>query len=107
MCGEMMNFPETVGEFMEDYKIVDTQEVYSNGVEFVPIFRMKQWFDHENKKDRPNYEAELADLRKYMEKQKAEIAYLNELLRDSEKENVRLKGQMEIVYLIFGGKTNG
>lgn len=46
MCGEMMNFPETVGEFMEDYKIVDTQRVYSNGVEFVPIYRMEQWFMH-------------------------------------------------------------
>lgn len=43
---DMMMFPDTVEEFMENYKIVDTDEVYTNGVELVPIFRMKQWFEH-------------------------------------------------------------
>lgn len=42
----MMLFPDTVEEFMEQYKIVDTEQVYTNGAELVPIFRMKQWFDH-------------------------------------------------------------
>lgn len=41
---EMMQFPNTVEEFMEKYKIVDTEQVYTNGAELVPIFRMKQWF---------------------------------------------------------------
>ena len=45
--GECMEFPDTVEEFMEQYKLVDTEEVYSNGCEFVPIFRMKQWFEHQ------------------------------------------------------------
>ena len=45
MC-ECMTFPDTVEEFMEAYKVVDTDHVYSNGTEFVPIFRMKQWFEH-------------------------------------------------------------
>lgn len=45
MC-DMMLFPDTVEEFMEQYKIVDTEQVYTNGAELVPIFRMKQWFDH-------------------------------------------------------------
>lgn len=45
MC-VMMNFPKTVDEFMEMYKIVDTDKVYTNGTELVPIFRMKQWFEH-------------------------------------------------------------
>ena len=44
---DMMTFPETVEEFMEQYKITDTEQVYTNGAELVPIFRMKQWFDHE------------------------------------------------------------
>ena len=44
--GECMTFPDTVEEFMEQYKIVDTEEVYTNGTEMVPIFRMKQWFEH-------------------------------------------------------------
>lgn len=43
---DMMMFPKTVDEFMEEYKIVDTEEVYTNGAELVPIFRMKQWFEH-------------------------------------------------------------
>lgn len=47
MSGQMQNFPETVEEFMEQYKMIDRKEVYSNGTEYVPIFRMKQWFEHE------------------------------------------------------------
>lgn len=47
MANEMMEFPQTVEEFMEEYKIVDSEEVYSNGMEMVPIFRMKQWFEHQ------------------------------------------------------------
>lgn len=43
---DMMAFPDTVEEFMEQYKIVDTQCAYTNGTELVPIFRMKQWFEH-------------------------------------------------------------
>lgn len=41
-----MVFPDTVEEFMEDYKVIDSDHVYSNGTEYVPIFRMKQWFEH-------------------------------------------------------------
>ena len=43
---DTMTFPKTVEEFMEKYKVVDTEQIYSNGMEFVPIFRMKQWFEH-------------------------------------------------------------
>ena len=45
MMGEIMQFPETVEEFMQQYKITDIQQVYTNGTELVPIFRMKQWFE--------------------------------------------------------------
>lgn len=41
-----MMFPKTVDEFMEQYKIVDSDEIYTNGAELIPIFRMKQWFEH-------------------------------------------------------------
>lgn len=41
-----MSFPDTVEEYMNQYKMTDTDKVYSNGTEYVPIFRMKQWFDH-------------------------------------------------------------
>ena len=43
---DMMMFPDTVEEFMEQYKMVDKEQIYSNGIEYVPIFRMKQWFEH-------------------------------------------------------------
>lgn len=46
MANTMMMFPDTVEEFMEQYKIVDTEQIYTNGTELVPIFRMKQWFDY-------------------------------------------------------------
>ena len=48
---DMMSFPSTVEEFMEQYKMTDTEHVYSNGTEFVPIYRMKQWFEHVNYND--------------------------------------------------------
>ena len=44
---DVMMFPDTVEEFMESYKVVDVEHVYSNGVEFVPIYRMRQWFQHQ------------------------------------------------------------
>ena len=47
MSCDMMTFPKTVDEFMESYKVVDTDGIYmSKGAELVPIFRMKQWFEH-------------------------------------------------------------
>ena len=44
--GDMMTFPASVEKFMEQYKMTDTEHVYSNGTEYVPIYRMKQWFEH-------------------------------------------------------------
>ena len=41
-----MDFPKTFEEFAEQYQIVDTKEVYTNGVELIPVFRVQQWLDH-------------------------------------------------------------
>lgn len=43
---DMMTFPATVEEFMAQYKIVDSEKVYTNGADLIPIFRMMQWFEH-------------------------------------------------------------
>lgn len=44
---DKMTFPDTLEEFVEQYKIVDTYGIYmSKGSELVPIFRIKQWCDH-------------------------------------------------------------
>lgn len=48
MTNTTMMFPNTVREFMEQYKMVDTEQIYSNGTEYVPIFRMEQWFAHQS-----------------------------------------------------------
>lgn len=44
MANTMMLMPDTLEEFMERYKVVDTEQIYTNGTELVPIFRIKQWF---------------------------------------------------------------
>lgn len=35
-------------DFMESYKMVDVEQIYSNGTKFVPIFRVKQWLEYNN-----------------------------------------------------------
>ena len=56
---DCMIFPDTVEEFMEQYKVVDPDGVYmSKGSELVPIFRMRQWFEHERL---PSVQSELED----------------------------------------------
>lgn len=43
--GECMTFPKTFEEFAEQYGFTDKQEVYTNGSELIPVFRVKQWLD--------------------------------------------------------------
>jgi hypothetical protein len=45
--GDCMAFPATFEEFAEVYKIVDSEEIYTNGTELIPIFRVKQWLEHQ------------------------------------------------------------
>lgn len=42
-----MAFPATFDEFAEKHKIVDSEEIYTNGTELIPIFRVKQWLEHQ------------------------------------------------------------
>ncbi|OUQ69591.1 hypothetical protein B5E53_02295 [Eubacterium sp. An11] len=44
--GDMMSFPETPEEFLEQYSFVDKKEEYTNGAELIPVFRIKQMFEH-------------------------------------------------------------
>ena len=55
--GDTMAFPASVEEFMEQYKMTDTEHVYSNGTEYVPIYRMKQYFEHCRNQQRPTIDA--------------------------------------------------
>lgn len=46
---EQMKFPETFEEFAKEYGFKDNKEVYTNGSDLIPIFRVKQWLEHVNK----------------------------------------------------------
>jgi len=41
-----LTFPETMEEFIEQYKVVKGENLYCDGVEFIPVFRMKEWVEH-------------------------------------------------------------
>ncbi len=43
---EQMDFPSTFDEFAKDYGFKDKNEVYTNGSELIPVFRVKQWLEH-------------------------------------------------------------
>lgn len=46
MSGECMSFPATPAEFIESYSFKDKEQVYTNGVELIPVFRVEQMLEH-------------------------------------------------------------
>ena len=44
---EQMEFPETFEQFVKEYGFKDNKEVYTNGSDLIPIFRVKQWLEHQ------------------------------------------------------------
>ena len=44
--GEIMEFPETIEEFIEQYSFKDEKQIYTNGSVLLPVFRVKQMIDH-------------------------------------------------------------
>ena len=44
-----MEFPVTFEKFAKEYGFKDDKEVYTNGSDLIPIFRVKQWLKHDNK----------------------------------------------------------
>lgn len=46
---QQMAFPETFEGFAKEYGFKDDKEVYSNGVDLIPVFRVKQWLEQDNK----------------------------------------------------------
>jgi len=62
---------ESLDDFMNYYKVVDDKEVYSNGTEFVPIFRVKQWYEYNNK------DKEIERLNNQLEQEKSRFKAVN------------------------------
>lgn len=50
-CGEMMGFPKTLDEFIEQYSFIDNNKIYTNGSELIQTFRVKQWEEHKEKEN--------------------------------------------------------
>lgn len=46
MSGENMTFPNTVLDFLEKYSFKDKEQVYTNGADLIPAFRVKQMIEH-------------------------------------------------------------
>jgi hypothetical protein len=46
---EQMKFPETFEKFAKEYGFKDDKEIYTNGSDLIPIFRVKQWLEYDNK----------------------------------------------------------
>lgn len=106
--GDCVTFPKTFDEFAEEYKILDSKEVYTNGTELIPIFRVKQWLEHQAF-EKPtkgtlsiNYEGEYKRLKEMCGELECEIRQWEAMNRDyelqlTEKEKiiVGLEGQIK------------
>ena len=42
----MMSFPETFKEFIDEYSFKDKEEIYTNGSDLIPVFRVEQAWNH-------------------------------------------------------------
>lgn len=43
---EIMEFPKDWKKFIKEYKITDSEHIYSNGIDFIPVFRVEQMIAH-------------------------------------------------------------
>ena len=44
--GEIMSFPDTIQEFLDEYQFQDKEQVYTNGSMLIPRFRVEQMLEH-------------------------------------------------------------
>lgn len=45
-AGQLMDFPDTFDELVKQNAFKDTNEVYTNGADLIPVFRVRQWIEH-------------------------------------------------------------
>ena len=46
MTDMMQTFPRTFMEFIKEYSFKDEEEIYTNGIDLIPVFRVEQAWDH-------------------------------------------------------------
>lgn len=45
MCN-VMEFPKTIKEFIEEYQFTDEEQIYTNGSKLIQVFRIMQALEH-------------------------------------------------------------
>lgn len=50
---DCMTFPNNWRKFLRDYSFKDSDKVYTNGVELIPVFRVEQLIEHLLAKHKP------------------------------------------------------
>lgn len=43
---DLMTFPRTFMEFIKEYSFNDKEEIYTNGADLIPVFRVEQGWEH-------------------------------------------------------------
>lgn len=43
---DTMEFPNTMKEFIDGFSFKDSEQIYTNGAELVPVFRVEQGLEH-------------------------------------------------------------
>ena len=51
---DIMEFPNTMKEFIDSYSFKDSKEIYTNGAELISVFRVEQGLEHYAKEIRAN-----------------------------------------------------
>lgn len=83
---EEMQFPNTFEEFISDYSFKDREEVYTNGCELIPTFRVMQGYEHFSKQIRADAIAEVIKLYEEFQPKLATNVYeFGERLRQMQK----------------------
>lgn len=49
---DKIKFPKTMKEFIDSYSFKDKEEIYTNGAELIPVFRVEQALEHYKKEIR-------------------------------------------------------
>ena len=58
---DTMGFPNTMKEFIDIFSFKDSEEIYTNGTELIPVFRVEQALEHYTKEKRNNAIDEFAE----------------------------------------------
>lgn len=53
---DCMTFPDDWREFLRDCSFKDTKEIYTNGSELIPVFRVEQLIEHLEGKQKTTFE---------------------------------------------------